>query len=187
MARSIWIRQIPYAASFGDEILLTCARWPNLAPPQKRTPTKYHYNAGNSAADRPGIADAYLRSCMKTILVAEDRDTSRELARTLLEHSGYSVLEASNGAEAIEIAKVSLPDLVLCDLQMPVKTGFDVLFELRADDRLSSTPIVALTASAMMGDKDKAIMQGFTAYLTKPLRLSIIRTELARLLDGDLS
>jgi CheY-like chemotaxis protein len=122
---------------------------------------------------------------MKTILVAEDRDASRELARTLLEHSGYAVLEASNGGEAIDIARASLPDLVLCDLQMPVKNGFEVLHELREDERFKSTPIVALTASAMMGDKDKALMEGFTAYLTKPLSLSAIRRELARLLDGD--
>ncbi|HTU45441.1 MAG TPA: response regulator [Bryobacteraceae bacterium] len=123
---------------------------------------------------------------MKTILVAEDREASRELARTLLEHSGYAVLEASNGAEAVQIAQQNFPDLVLCDLQMPVKNGFEVLHELRADDRFKSTPIVALTASAMMGDKDKALMAGFTAYLTKPLSLAGIRRELARLLDGDL-
>lgn len=124
---------------------------------------------------------------MKTILVAEDREASRELARTLLEHSGYSVLEASNGAEAIQIARDRLPDLVLCDLQMPVKNGFEVLHELRADERFKSTPIVALTASAMMGDKDKAMIEGFTAYLTKPLSLAAIRRELARLLQGDLN
>jgi two-component system cell cycle response regulator DivK len=123
---------------------------------------------------------------MKTILVAEDRDASRELARTLLEHSGYAVLEASNGVEALQIAQANLPDLVLCDLQMPVKNGFEVLYELRADERFKSTPIVALTASAMMGDKDKALMEGFTAYLTKPLSLSAIRHELARLLESDL-
>jgi two-component system, cell cycle response regulator DivK len=126
-------------------------------------------------------------SRMKTILVAEDRDASRELARTLLEHSGYAVLEAANGAEAIQIARDRLPDLVLCDLQMPVQNGFEVLHELRADERFNSTPIVALTASAMMGDKDKAMMEGFTSYLTKPLSLSAIRRELARLLDGDLN
>ncbi|MBV8811949.1 MAG: response regulator [Acidobacteriaceae bacterium] len=124
---------------------------------------------------------------MRTILVAEDRDASRELARTLLEHSGYAVLEASNGAEAIELAHSHLPDLVLCDLQMPIKNGFEVLRALRADERFKSTPIVALTASAMMGDKEKALMEGFTAYLTKPLSLSVIRHELARLLDRDLN
>jgi len=123
---------------------------------------------------------------MKTILVAEDRDVSRELARTLLEHSGYAVLEASNGAQAVEIAFAKLPDLVLLDLQMPIKNGFEVLHELRSDKRFSSTPIVALTASAMIGDKDKALIEGFTAYLTKPLRISVVRQELARLLNEEL-
>jgi len=123
---------------------------------------------------------------MKTILVAEDREVSRELARTLLEHSGYAVLEATNGVEAVAMAQANLPDLVLLDLQMPIKNGFEVLHELRLDKRFSSTPIVALTASAMMGDKDKALMEGFTAYLTKPLRISVVRQELARLLNEEL-
>lgn len=64
---------------------------------------------------------------------------------------------------------------------MPKKNGFEVLHELRSDDRFKTTPIVALTASAMMGDRDKAILEGFTAYLTKPLSLSAVRRELARL------
>lgn len=120
---------------------------------------------------------------MRTILVAEDRDTSRELVRTLLEHSGYAVLEASNGEEAVRIAHEQHPDLVLLDLQMPLKDGFEVLHELRSDEQFKSTPIVALTASAMMGDKDKALMEGFSAYLTKPLSLSTVRREIARLFD----
>lgn len=123
---------------------------------------------------------------MKTILVAEDREVSRELARVLLEHSGYAVLEATNGAEAVEVAQTKFPDLVLLDLQMPVKNGFEVLRELRSDERFVSIPIVALTASAMIGDKDKALLEGFSAYLTKPLRISIVRRELARLLNEEL-
>ncbi|MBV8551662.1 MAG: response regulator [Acidobacteriaceae bacterium] len=119
---------------------------------------------------------------MMTVLVADDRDASRELIRTLLEHSGYSVIEAANGAEAIQLACENIPDLIILDLQMPTKDGFTVLRELRADERFKKTPIVALTASAMIGDKERALMEGFTAYLTKPLSLSAIRSELARLL-----
>lgn len=122
---------------------------------------------------------------MKTILVAEDRDTSRELIRTLLEHSGYSVLEASNGADAVDLAREASPDLVLLDLQMPIKDGFQVLRELRSEQRFRSTPIVALTASAMQGDKERALTDGFTGYLTKPLSLSAIRKELSRLLNPE--
>ncbi len=124
---------------------------------------------------------------MKTILVAEDRDASRELARTFLEHSGYAVLEAIDGGEAIRLAQANFPDLILLDLQMPVKNGYEVLRELRCDERFDLTPIVALTASAMMGDRERVLMEGFTAYLTKPLSLGVIRRELARLLDRGLN
>lgn len=121
-------------------------------------------------------------SNMKTVLVAEDREASRELIRTLLEHSGYAVLEAADGAEAVAIAFERSPDLVLLDLQMPHKDGLQVLKELRADQRFKRTPIVALTASAMRGDKETALNSGFTGYLTKPVSLSEIRQELTRLL-----
>lgn len=123
---------------------------------------------------------------MKTILVAEDREASRELIRTLLEHSGYNVLEAVDGAEAIAIALDKVPDLVLLDLQMPVKDGLQVLRELRSDERFLQTPIVALTASAMRGDKERALNNGFTGYLTKPVNLNEIRKELNRLLPAGL-
>lgn len=119
---------------------------------------------------------------VKTVLVAEDRDASRELIRTLLEHSGYAVLEAADGAQALAIAFEKLPDLVLLDMQMPLKDGHEVLQLLRADERFRSTPIVALTANAMRGDKERALDSGFTGYLTKPVSLASIRQELARLL-----
>jgi CheY-like chemotaxis protein len=117
---------------------------------------------------------------MKTVLVAEDRDTSRELIRIMLEHAGFSVLEAANGAEAIAIAREKNPDLVLLDLQMPIKDGFDVLADLRTDSRFASTPIIAVTASAMQGDQQRALQSGFTAYLTKPLSFTTLRMELDR-------
>jgi two-component system cell cycle response regulator DivK len=121
----------------------------------------------------------------KAVLVVEDRDVSRELIRTLLEHSGYSVLEAASGAEAVSIAVEQMPDLVLLDLQMPIKDGFQVLKELKSDQRSRMIPVVALTANAMQGDKERALRDGFTGYLTKPLSLSTIRGELARLLPED--
>jgi CheY-like chemotaxis protein len=100
----------------------------------------------------------------------------------MLEHSGYSVLEATNGAEAVILTREKSPDLVFLDLQMPLKDGYEVLRELRSDPRFQELPIVALTASAMYGDKERALKSGFTAYLTKPLALSELRKELSRLL-----
>ena len=119
---------------------------------------------------------------VKTILIADDRETSRELIRTVLEHCGYAVIEAGNGADAITLACEHSPHLILLDLQMPIRNGFQVLAELRAHERFKSTPIVALTASAMHGDRERAMKDGFTAYLTKPLSVSAIRQELSRLL-----
>ncbi|HEY7305233.1 MAG TPA: response regulator [Bryobacteraceae bacterium] len=121
---------------------------------------------------------------MKTILVAEDRESSRELIRTMLEHCGYSVVEAGNGAEAVLLAREKRPDLVFLDLQMPVKDGFEVTKELRSDPQFQFLPIIALTASAMQGDKERALKNGFTGYLTKPLSLVELRQELARLLPS---
>ncbi len=118
----------------------------------------------------------------RTVLVAEDREASRELIRTLLEHSGYAVLEAADGAEAIHVAVERKPDLILLDLQMPIMDGMEVLQRLRSDDRFKGTPIVALTANAMRGDREHALDCGFTGYLTKPISLAAIREELGRLL-----
>jgi CheY-like chemotaxis protein len=74
------------------------------------------------------------------------------------------------------------PDLILLDLQMPALDGFGVLRELRADPRFAELPIVALTANAMQGDREKALAAGFTSYLSKPVSLASLRGEVARLL-----
>lgn len=119
---------------------------------------------------------------MKKILVADDKASSRELVRTVLEHSGYEVIEASDGAEAVEMAEANSPELILLDLQMPALDGFGVVGKLRANARFALTPIVALTASAMQGDREKALAAGFSGYITKPIRLTSLRSEVERLL-----
>ena len=116
---------------------------------------------------------------MKTILIADDRDASRELLRTVLQAEGYSVVEAADGAEALAKAQAVTPHLILLDLQMPLMDGFAVAATLRQDTRFAHTPIVALTASAMQGDRERALATGFTAYITKPVRLAALRAEIA--------
>jgi len=118
----------------------------------------------------------------KTILVAEDRDTSRELVTTVLSAAGYAVMEACDGREAIECALERQADLVILDLYMPHTDGFGVLERLRAEDRYKLTPIIALTASAMAGDCERAIASGFTAYISKPVKMTDLRREVSRLL-----
>jgi len=119
---------------------------------------------------------------MKKVLVADDKATGRELVRTVLENSGYQVLEAANGAEALDCARLELPDLIILDLHMPEVDGFGVIQELRRDANFAVTPIIALTASAMMGDRERALALGFTGYITKPISLSALRSEVTRLL-----
>ncbi len=119
---------------------------------------------------------------MTKILVADDKASSRELVRTVLEHCGYEVIEASDGAEAVELARDAEPELILLDLQMPALDGFGVVRKLRGEDRFAHTPIVALTASAMHGDREKALAAGFSGYITKPIRLTSLRSEVERLL-----
>jgi CheY-like chemotaxis protein len=119
---------------------------------------------------------------MKKILVADDTDTGLELVRTVLENHGYEVHEAKNGAEALEQARQIQPDLIILDLHMPILDGFGVVQELRRDAQFESTPVMALTASAMMGDRERAMAAGFTGYLSKPIKLSLLRAEVERLL-----
>lgn len=121
---------------------------------------------------------------MKRILIVDDKATSRELLRSVLENQGHTVIEASNGEEALEKTRSEAPDLILLDLQMPVRNGYEVLEELRNAPAYAKLPIIALTASAMQGDREKALAAGFTAYLTKPVALATIRTEIQRLLDA---
>ena len=119
---------------------------------------------------------------MKTILVADDKPTGRELVRTVLENSGYTVIEASDGLQAVRYAREQKPDLIILDLHMPGLDGFGAIQELRRDSEFATTPIMALTASAMQGDKERALSMGFTGYLTKPIRLGALRGEVERLL-----
>jgi two-component system cell cycle response regulator DivK len=119
---------------------------------------------------------------MKKILVADDKATGRELVRTVLENTGYQVYEASDGGEALEQARQVRPDLIILDLHMPVMDGFGVMRTLRDDPDFVNTPVMALTASAMMGDRERAMAAGFTGYLSKPIHLSALKAEVERLL-----
>lgn len=121
---------------------------------------------------------------MKRVLIADDKDSSRELIRVVLERSGYVVEEAADGEQALEQARRSTPDLILLDLQMPRLDGFAVLRQLRADNRFRRLPVVALTAYAMQGDREKALEAGFTSYMTKPVNLVELRSHIATLLDS---
>jgi CheY-like chemotaxis protein len=117
-----------------------------------------------------------------TVLIAEDNAVNRELLRELLEARGYTVNEAGDGLEALEKMAQSKPDALLLDLNMPVLDGFATLEKIRQDQRLASLPVMAVTAFAMRGDREKALQAGFDSYLSKPIQSSVLYEELARLL-----
>jgi len=117
---------------------------------------------------------------MKRILIVEDKATSRELLRNILEPRGYAVIEAVDGFDGLAKASEGLPDLILMDLHMPKLNGMEVLRKLRADPRFASTPVIAITASAMQGDRERALAAGFNGYLTKPVSLDTLRAEISR-------
>lgn len=116
------------------------------------------------------------------VLIADDKPAGRELVRTVLENGGYEVFEASNGLDALDFAHRVHPHLIILDLHMPGLDGFGVIKELRLNAEFHSTPIIALTASAMQGDRQRALDAGFTGYITKPVSLKALRTEVERLL-----
>lgn len=116
------------------------------------------------------------------ILIADDRPSSRELLRLVLERAGYAVIEAEDGEKALDRARAGNPDLVLLDLQMPVLDGYGVLAALRGEERFRNLPVLALTASAMRGDRERIMDAGFTDYLAKPAGSEVLRETVARLL-----
>jgi CheY-like chemotaxis protein len=119
---------------------------------------------------------------MTKILVAEDNPVNRELVRELLEIRGYIVFEACNGQEALHMIAESLPDLLLLDLGMPVLDGFGVIRKIRENPCWANLPVLAVTAYAMHGDRDKIISSGFDGYLSKPINSALLLKELAHLL-----
>jgi len=119
---------------------------------------------------------------MKRVLVADDNPVSRELIREILENDDCEVIEAGDGREALEKVRGQRPDLALLDIQMPVMDGNAVVRELRADPEFSKLPVVALTAYAMQGDREKALTVGFNSYITKPIDIPAFRAEVAGLL-----
>jgi len=112
---------------------------------------------------------------MSRILVADDDPVGRELIREILESQGYQVTEADDGADALAAIQANAPDLVLLDIQMPVLDGFGVIQALRRDERFHALTVLALTAFAMRGDREKAMAAGFDGYIAKPINVPVFR------------
>ncbi len=107
----------------------------------------------------------------KTVLVVEDNDINMKLLHDVLEVHGYNVLQAKDGMEGWRIAREHRPDLILMDIQLPSISGLEATKRLKADETLKSIPVIAITAFAMAGDKEKFLEGGCDAYIPKPISL----------------
>src|SRR5450755_3371528 len=121
---------------------------------------------------------------MCTILLVEDNDLNRDMLRRRLSHRGYDVILAANGRQGIDMARNGKPDLVLMDLSLPEIDGWQAARILKNDARTRGIPVVALTAHAMLGDREKALQAGCDDYATKPVDLPVLLGIIERLTGG---
>ena len=119
------------------------------------------------------------------VLVVEDNADNRTLVLDVLKSMDYEVVLANDGVEGVEQAKLKKPDLILMDLSLPHKDGWEATRELKADDACKHIPIVALTAHAMVGDKERALEAGWDDYISKPIDLMILVNTVKKLLNSD--
>jgi two-component system cell cycle response regulator len=103
------------------------------------------------------------------ILIIEDNPANRQLMAYLLRAFGHTVLSAGDGQEGLEATRRELPELIICDVQLPKLDGYAVARALKADPTLCAIPLVAVTALAMVGDRDRVLAVGFDGYLAKPI------------------
>jgi CheY-like chemotaxis protein len=120
---------------------------------------------------------------MKKILIAEDNAVNRELLRELLEMQDHIVIEAVNGEEALRMVEESKPDILLLDLGMPVLDGYGTVRKIRENPKFAGLPVLAVTAYAMQGDKERILSCGFDGYLSKPISPILLFQELEHLLS----
>jgi two-component system cell cycle response regulator DivK len=106
----------------------------------------------------------------RTVLVADDQAANLELIRMVVEDSDLpvDVITARDGQEAVALARTVVPDLILMDLKMPVLDGWQATRRLKDDPRTAAIPVIAVTAQAMLGDREKALAAGCDGYVTKP-------------------
>ncbi len=120
---------------------------------------------------------------MPRILVVEDNEMNRDMLSRRLVRKKYDVLVAVDGRESVEVARSEAPDLILMDMSLPVMDGWEVARQLKANPETQAIPIIALTAHAMSGDREKALDAGCDDYDTKPIELPRLLGKIEALLD----
>src|SRR5262252_4310490 len=119
-----------------------------------------------------------------TVLLVDDYPDAREMYAEYLEFSGYAIVQAGNGVEAIDRAIDSHPDVILMDLSLPVMDGWEATRRLKADDRTKAIPVLAVTGHALTGMSNEAIKAGCDGFITKPCLPEDLLTEIRKVLAG---
>ena len=119
---------------------------------------------------------------MAKILVVEDNEENWDMISRRLQRRGYRVVHAADGQEAVAMAARERPDLILMDVSLPVMDGLEATRRIRAHAQTQTTPIIALTAHAMSGDRDKALQAGCDDYHAKPVELPRLLAQMEALL-----
>lgn len=137
---------------------------------------------GIAAPPRPGASGNMPR---KRILVVEDNPLNMELVCVVFESHGYETWQARTGAEALERLGTGKPDLIVMDIQLPGLDGLTLTKRLKQEPATRDIPVLALTAHAMKGDRDRILEAGCSAYIQKPIDIKELTSQVARLLQGD--
>jgi CheY-like chemotaxis protein len=124
---------------------------------------------------------------MPRILIVEDNEENRDSLRRRLERRGFEVLVAVDGKVGVEAAKAERPDLVLMDMNMPELDGWEATRLIKAEPALAAVPVIALTAHAMTGDRERAIEAGCVDYHTKPIEFPKLLAQIEACLQGGAS
>jgi two-component system cell cycle response regulator DivK len=118
------------------------------------------------------------------ILIVDDDPKTLKLLRDLLQIRGYTTLDATDGKQGVDMARAKMPDLIFMDMQMPIMDGFEATNILKADPVTKSIPVIALTACAMQGDREKCMEAGCSDYMTKPLDTRALVTKVKEYLES---
>ena len=119
---------------------------------------------------------------MPKILIVEDNEMNRDMLSRRLERRGFAVVMAVDGQQGVDMARSEKPDLILMDMRLPVMDGWAATQAIKADEALKVIPVIALTAHAMAGDREKAIEAGCDDYDTKPIELPRLLEKIGKFL-----
>jgi CheY-like chemotaxis protein len=115
----------------------------------------------------------------KTVLYIEDNYHNRRLVRKILESRGYTLIEAEDGISGLKMARELKPPVILLDIGLPGMDGLEVVAELKTDAAMKSIPVIAVTASAMVGDRERFLAAGCDDYLSKPIQVMVLLEKVA--------